>query len=160
MICKNVPDIFSQFSSIGQSCPTLCDPMNCSTPGFPVHHQLLELPQTHVHQVSDAIQLSHSLLVPFSSHLQPFPASESFPMNQFFTSGGQSIGATASASVFPMNIRTDFFRTNWFDLFAVQNSRESSPRPQFKSINSLAFSFLYSPTLTSIHDCWKNHSFD
>ena len=87
---------------------------------------------------------------------QSFPASESFPMNQFFTSGGQSIGATASASVFPMNIRTDFFRTNWFDLFAVQDSRESSPRPQFKSINSLVLNFLYSPTLTSIYDSWKN----
>ena len=56
--------VFSQFSSVTQSCPTLCDPMNCSTPGLPVHHQLPELTQTHVHRVSDAIQPSHPLLSP------------------------------------------------------------------------------------------------
>ena len=55
---------FSQFSSIAQSCPTLCDPMNCSKPGLPVHHQLLEFTQTHIHQVSDAIQTSHPLSSP------------------------------------------------------------------------------------------------
>ena len=53
-----------QFSSVAQSCPILCDPMNCSTPGLPVHHQLLEFIQTHIHQVSDAIQPSHPLLAP------------------------------------------------------------------------------------------------
>ena len=73
-------------SSVAQSCLTLCDPMNCSTPGLPVHHQLLQLAQTHVHRVGDAIQPSHPV-IPFSSCLQPFPASESFPMNQFFASG-------------------------------------------------------------------------
>ena len=89
-----------QFISVTQSCLTLCDPMDCSTPGFPVHHQLPKLTQTHVHRVGDAIQLSHSL-----SCLQSFPASGSFPMSQFFTSGGQSIGVSASASVLPMNIQ-------------------------------------------------------
>ena len=69
-------------------------------PGFPVHHQLPELDQTHVHQVGDAIQPSHPLsVVPFSSCLQSFPASGSFPMSQFFASSGQSIGASASALV-------------------------------------------------------------
>jgi len=77
--------------------------MDCSTPGFPVHHQLLELAQTHVHPVSDAIQPSQPV-VPFFSCLQYFPESGSFPVSQFFTSGGQGIGASASASVLPMNI--------------------------------------------------------
>ena len=70
-----------QFSSVAQSCPTLCDPMNCSTPGLPVHHQLLEFTQTHVHRISDAIQPSHPLS---SSCPQSVPASESFPMSQLF----------------------------------------------------------------------------
>ena len=94
-----------QFSSVFQPCPTLCDPMDCSTPGFPVHHQFPEFTPTHVHQVSDAIQPSQLLSFPFSSHLQSFPASGSFPVSQFFASGAQSIGASASASVVPMNIQ-------------------------------------------------------
>ena len=94
--------IFSsvQFSSVTQSCLTLCDPMNCSTPGLPVHHQLLESTQTHVHRVGDAIQPSH----PLSSPSPPAPnlsQHQSFPMSQLFIWGGQSIGV--SASVLPMN---------------------------------------------------------
>ena len=73
-------------------------------PGFPVYHQLPELAQTHVHQVSDAIQPSHPV-VPFSACLQSFPALGSFPLSQFFPSGGQSTGTSASASVLPMNIQ-------------------------------------------------------
>ena len=72
-----------QFSSVAQSCPTLCDLMNRSTPGLPVHHQLLELTQTHAHRVSDAIQPSHPLSFP-SPPAQSLPASGSFPMSQFF----------------------------------------------------------------------------
>ena len=83
------------------SCPTLCDPMNRSTPGLPVHHQL-ESNQTHVHRVDDAIQPSHPI-IPFSSCPQSFLASGSFPMSQLFASSGQSIGVSASASVLPMN---------------------------------------------------------
>ena len=79
-----------QFSSVAQSCPTLCDPMDCSTPGFPVHHQLPELAQTHVHRVSDAIQPSHPLSSP-SPPPPSFPASGSFSVSQFFASAGQSI---------------------------------------------------------------------
>ena len=94
-----------QFSSVTQSCPTLCNPMDCSRPGLPVHHQLPEFTQTHVHRVSDAIQPSHPLSSPFSSCPQSFPASGSFPMSQLFASGGQSIRASASASVLPMNIQ-------------------------------------------------------
>ena len=99
-------DIQSQFSSVAQSRPTLCEPMDCSMPGLPVHHQLPELTQTHVHRIGDAIQASHPVL-PFSSCLQSFPASGSFPVSQFFSSGGQSIGVSAS-SVLPMNIQDDF----------------------------------------------------
>ena len=96
-----------QFSSIAQLSPTVCDPMDCSTPGLPVHHHLLELTQTHAHRVNDAIQPSYPV-VPFSSHLQSFPASRSFPVSQFFTSGGQSIRVSASASVLPMHIQNRF----------------------------------------------------
>ena len=74
----------AQFSSVAQSCPTLCDPVNCSTPGLPVRHQLPEFTQTHVHQVGDAIQPSHPLSSP-SPLPQSLPASESFPMSQLFT---------------------------------------------------------------------------
>ena len=92
----------SQLSSVAQSCPTLCNPMNHSTPGLAVHHQLLEFTQTHVHRVGDAIQPSHPV-TPFSSCPQSFPASGSFPMSQLFARGGQSIGVSVSASVLPMN---------------------------------------------------------
>ena len=84
--------------------------MDCSTPGFPVHHQLPELAQTHVHWVSDVIQPSHPLLPHLSSCPQSFPASGSFPMSQLFASDGQSIEASASASVLPKNIQ------GWFPL--------------------------------------------
>ena len=101
-----------------------------------------------------------SSVVPFS-HLQSFPASGSFPRSQFFTSGGHRIGASALASVLPMNIQ-DWSPLGWTVVCPCcpMDSQESSPAPQLKSISSLMLSFLYSPTLTSIHDQWKNHSFD
>ena len=100
-----------QFSSVAQSCPTLCNPMDCSMPGIPVHHQLPELTETHVHCVGDAIQPSHPLSSPSPPAFFPsFPASESFQVSQLFASGGQSIGASASASVLLVNIQ------DWFPL--------------------------------------------
>ena len=93
-----------QFSSIAQLCPTLCDPMNHSTPGLWVHPHLPEFMQTHAHQLGGAIQPSHPV-VPFSSPLQSFLALGSFPMSWLFTSGSQSTGASVSAPVFPMNIQ-------------------------------------------------------
>ena len=137
-----------QFSSVTQSCPTLCDPMDCSTPGLPAHHQLPEFTQTHVYWVSSSV-------TPFSSHLQSFPASGSFQMCQFLTSGGQSIGVLASASVLPMNIQdwSPLERTGWISLQSKGLSKVFFWC--FKSISSLALSFLYSPTQTSIHDYWK-----
>ena len=73
-----------QIRSVAQSCPTLCDPMNRSTPGLPVHHQLPEFSETHIHRVSDAIPAISSSVIPFSSCPQSLPASESFPMSQLF----------------------------------------------------------------------------
>ena len=99
-----------QFSSVAQSCLTLCDPINCSMPGLPVHHQLLEFTQTHVHRVRDAIQPSHPLLSPSPPALNPSQHQRSFLMSQLFASGGQRIGASALASVLPMNIQ------DWFPL--------------------------------------------
>ena len=90
------------FYSVTQSCPTVFDPMNWSMPGFPVLHYLPVFAQTHVHWVSDAVQISHALLTPFSCP-QPFPASGSFPVSRLLASGNQSSGPSASASVLPMN---------------------------------------------------------
>ena len=82
-------------------------------------------------------------------------------MSQLFASGGQSIGASVSASVLPMNYSGLIsFRIDWFDLLALQGTLKSSPTPQFESINSLSLSLLYGPTLTFIRDYWKNHFFD
>ena len=100
-----------------------------------------------------------SSVAPFSSCPQSFPASRSFQMSCFFASGGQSTGVSASASVLPMNSQdwSPLGLTGWISLLS-KDSQESSPTPQFKSINSSALSFLHNPTLTSIHDHWKNHN--
>ena len=144
-------------SSVTQSCLTLCDPMDCSTPGFPVHHQLQELAQTHVHLVSDAIQLSHPLLSP-SPPAFNLSQHHSFPVSQLFISGGQSIGA--SASVLPMNIQ-DWFPLGLTGLISLKSkgllrvfSRKTVRKHQFFGCH-----LLYGPTLAFIHDYWKNHSF-
>ena len=116
--------IYFTYQFITQSCLTLCDPMDCSTPGFPVHHQLPELAQTHVHQVCDAIKPSYFLSSP--SPAFNLSTIRVFQMSQFSTSGGQSIGASASASVLPMNIQ-DWFPlglTGWVS-FAVQGTLKS-----------------------------------
>ena len=97
---------------------------------------------------------------PFSCP-QSFPASGSFQMSLFCASGGQSTGVSALASVFPMNTQGLIsFRMDWLDLLVVQGTLKSLSNIQFKSISSSALNFLYSLTLTSIHDYWKNHSFD
>ena len=102
-----------QFSSVTQSCPTLCNPMDCSTPGLPVHHQHPKFTQTHVHWASDAIQPSHPLssLSPptfnLSHHQRLFQW-----VSQFFASDDQSIGVSASTSVLPMNTQ-DWYPLGW-----------------------------------------------
>ena len=156
---SEVRGLKSSVSSVAQSCLTFCDPMDCSMSGFLTNSRsLLKL-------LCPSSQWCHptisSSVIPLSSCLQSFPASGSFPMNQFFASGGQSIGVSASASVLPINIQ-DWFPLGWTDLISLlsRDSQQSSPIPQFKSINSLALRFLYSPTLTSIHDHWKSWHMD
>ena len=102
-----------------------------------------------------------SSVIPFSSRLQSFPASGSFPVSQFFESGGQSIGVQLQHQSFQWIFGTNFLKDGLVgSSCSPRDSQQSSPTPQFKSINSSMLSFLYSPTLTSIHDYWKNHSFD
>ena len=104
---------------LSQSCPTLCNPVVLSTPGLPVHHQLLKFTQTHLHWVGDAIQPS----LPLSSPSPPafnLSQHQGLPMSQFFTSGGQSIGVSASASVLPMNIQ-DWFSLGWTGWISLQS---------------------------------------
>ena len=144
------------FSSVAQLCPTIYNPIDCSTPGFPVLHQFPELAQTNI---PNSCRWCHptilSSVVPFSSCLQSFPASGSFPMSQFFNIKWPKYWSFNSASVLPINIQ------DWFPLDGLvwscspRDSEESSPTAQFKSVNSLALSFLYRPTLTSIRDYWK-----
>ena len=150
-----------QFSSVAQLCPTLCNPMNCSAPGLPAHHRLPEFNQTHVPSSRWCHPAISSTVIPFSSCPQTLPSSGFFPMSQLFASGGQSIGVSSSISVLPVNTQgwSPLGWTGWISLQSKGLSR-SSPTPQFKSINSSALSFLHSPTLTSIHDHWKNHSLD
>ena len=146
--------------SVTQLCPTLCDPMDCSPPGLPVLH-LTELAQTHVCRVGDAIQPSHPLSSPsppalnLSQHrglLNESTLHIRWPKYWSF-----------SFSISPSNEYSGLisFRMDWLDLLAVQGTLKCLlQHHSFKSINSLALSFLYSSTLTSIHDHRKNHSLD
>ena len=135
-------------------------PHGCSTPGLPVHHQALELTQTHVHRVTVAFQPSHPLSSP-----SPWPSI--FPSIRIFTNESvlrirwPNIGVSASASVLPMNIQKwlPLRWTGWISLQSKGLSRVFS-KTTVQKHNSLALSFLYSPPLTSIHDYWKTHSFD
>ena len=148
-----------QFNSVAQSCLILCDPMDRSAPGLPVHHQLPEFTQTHVHWACDAIQPSHPLTSPFLPAFSPF-------QHQGFSNESALHIRWPKYWCFSFNISLSSehpglisFRMDWLDLLAVQGTlKEFSSTPQFKSINSSALSFLHSPTLTSIHDHWKNHS--
>ena len=149
-----------QFSSVAQSCPTLQPhesqharpPCPSPTPG--VYSNSCPLSQWCHPAISSSV-------IPFSSCPQSLPASGSFPTSQLFTWGGQSIVVSASTSVLPMNTQ------DWSPLDGLlrspcspRDSQESSPTSQFKSINFSALTFLHGPTLTSIHDHWKNHSLD
>ena len=149
-----------QFSSVTQLCPALCDPMNRSMPGLPVYHQLPEFTQTHVHWVSHAIQPSH----PLSS---PSPPVFNLSQHQGLFKWVSSLHQVAKVlelqlqhQSFQWIFRTDFLQDGLVGSpCSPRDSQESSPTPQFKSINSSVLSFLYSPTLTSTHDHWKNHRF-
>ena len=129
----------SQFSSVTQSCPSLCYPMDCSTPGLPVHYQLLEFIQTHVHEVGDAIQPSPSTRVFSNESALHIRWSKYWSFRFNISTSNEHPGLMS-------------FRMDWLDLLAVQGTLKNPLTPQFKSINSSVLSFLYSPTLTSIHD--------
>ena len=138
-----------QFSSVAQSCPTLCDPMDCSMPAFPVHHQLLELAQTHVRRINDTIQPSH----PLSS---PSPPAPNLPQHQVFSS--ESVLCIRWPKYWNLSIspskeysRLISFRIDWLDLLAVQGTLRSLLQHHSSKASILVLSFLYSQTLTSIH---------
>ena len=139
------------------SCVWLCNPMKHSTLGLPVHHQLPESTQTHVHWVGDAVQPSH----PLSS---PSPPTLNLSQNQGLFKSVSSSHQVAKGLEFQLQ-HPSFQWIFWTDLLwdglvgspcSPRDSQESSPTPQFKSINSSVLSSLYSPTLISIHDYWKN----
>ena len=151
-----------QFSSVQSlSRVRLCNPMNCSMPGLPVHHQLLEFTQTqYIESVmpSSLLILCRPLLL-----LPPIPPSIIVFSNESTLHMRWPKSWSFSFSIIPSKEIPGLisFRMDWLDLLAVQgDSQEFSPTPQFKSINSSTLSFLHSPTLTSIHDHWKNHSLD
>ena len=135
------------FCSVTQLCPTLCNPMDCSMPGFLVPYHLLEFTQAHVHWVRNAIQPSHPV-VP-SSCLQSFPASGSFPMSQFFTSGGQSTRVSAFASVLPVNIQ-DWFPLGWTGWISLQ-SKGLSRVFSHTTVQKHQFFVVQSPLWSSSH---------
>ena len=149
------------FCSVTQSYPTLGDPIDCSTPGLPILHHLLEPTQTHVHWVSDAIQLSHPLL-------SLSPPAFNLSLHQGFFYWVSFLYQVAKVLAFQLyhqsfqRILRIGFLQDWliWSRWSPRDLQESSPTTQFKSINSLALSFLHSPTLTSIHDHKKNHSLD
>ena len=136
--------------------------MNRSTPGLPVHHQLPESAQTHVHRVSDAIH--HLILCRPLLLLPPIPPSIRAFSNDSTLRMRWPEYWSFSFSISPSNEHPVLisFRMDWLDLipYSSRDSKESSPTPQFKGINFLVLNFLYSQTLTSIHDHWKNHSLD
>ena len=137
-----------QFNSVAQSCPTLCNPMNHSTPGLPVHHQLQESTQTRVHRVGDAIQPSHPLLSP---SLPALNLSQPTGLFQWVSSLHQVAKVLElQHQSFHWIFRVDFL-SEWlfWSPCSPRDSQESSPAPQFKSISSSALRFLHSPTLYS-----------
>ena len=149
-----------QIRSVAQSCPTLCDPMNWSTPGLPVHHQLLEFTQTHVHWVGDAIQPSHPLASPSPPAPNPSQHQSLFQWVNSSHEVAKVLEFQLQHHSFQRNPRADLQNGLVGSPCSPRDSQESSPTPQFQSINSSALSLLHSPTLTSIHDHRKNHSLD
>ena len=147
-----------QFSSVSQSCPALCDPVDCSTPGFPVHHH---------HSWSLLKLMSIELVIPYNHLILCCPLllwPSIFPSSRVFTNESDlhirwSKYWNFSFNISPSNEHPGLisFTMDWLDLLAVQGTLKS---PQFKSINSSALSFVHSPTLTFIHDYWKNYSLD
>ena len=151
------------FSSVTQSYLTLCNPMNHSTPGLPVYHQLLEFTQPHVHQVGDAIQPSHPLSSPSPPAPNPSQHQSLFQWVNF--SMRLPKYWSFSFSIIPSKEHPGLisFRIDWLDLLAVQGTLKSLLQHHSSKTSILWHSqsfFLHSPTLTYIHGHWKNHSLD
>ena len=131
----------------------------CSTPGFPVHNQLQDLAQAHVHQVGDAIQPPHAMS-------SPSPHAFNLSQHQCLFKWVSSLHQVPRVLQFQHQSFQWIFRTDFLldglvgSSCTPRNAQDFSLTPQFKSISSSALSFLYNPTLTSIQDCWKNHSLD
>ena len=149
-----------QFSSVAQSCLTLCDPMDCSIPGFTVHHQLLEFTQTYVHQIGDAIQPSH----PLSS---PSPPAFKLSQHQVRVFSSESALHIKWPKYWSLNFSTSpsneysgliSFRIDWFDSLAVRGTLQSllQHHSSKASVSSSALSLFYCPAITSLHEHWKN----
>ena len=138
-------------TSVAQLCPTLCDPMDCIMPGFPVHHQLPEVTQTHVHWVGDTIQTSHPVSSPSAPAFNLYQHQDLFKWVSSSHQVARVLEVQLQHQSFQWIFRTDFL---WDRMVGsprcLKDFQESSPTPQFKSMNSSALSFLYSPTLTSI----------
>ena len=143
------------------SCLTLCNPMDCSTSGFPVHHQLPKLAQTQVHQVGDAIQPSHPLSSPSLLALNLSQHQALFQWVSSLHQVAKGLELQLQHQSFQWIFRTNILY-DWLvgSPCSPKDSQESSPTPQFQTISSLALSFLYGPTLTSTHDQRKSHGFD
>ena len=156
--CKSKPQwastwpIRTQFSSVTQSCPTLCDPMNRSMPGLPVHHKLPEFTQTHAHWVSDATQPSHPLSSPPPPAPNPSQHRGYFQWVNSWHEVAKLLEFQLQHQSFQWTPRTDLQDGLVGSPCSPRESPESFLTPQFKSINSTALSFLYRPTLTSIHN--------
>ena len=147
-----------QFSA--QSCPILCIPMNCSMPGCPVHHQHPEFTQTYVHWVSDGVQPPHPLSSPSPPTFNPSQHQGRFKWISSLHQVAKVLEFQLQHQSFQWILRTEFVYDGQVEYpCSPKDSQESAPTPQLKSINSSAFSFLYSPTLTSIYD-YLNHSLD
>ena len=160
LLYQKILEVFQSVSLVAQSCPTLRP--------HELHHARPPCPSQTPRLYSNSSPSSRwcdtavsSSVVPFSSCPQSLPALGSFPMSQHFAWGGQSTGVSASASVLRMNTQgwSPLGWTGWISLQS-RDSQESSPTPQFKSINPLALRFLHCPTLTTIHDHWKHHNLD
>ena len=147
-----------QFSSVAQLCPTLWDPMNRGTPGLPVHHQLPEFTQTHVHWVSDAIQPSH----PLSSPSPAFNLSQHQGLFKWVSSSHHVAKVLAfQLQCHPSNERPGLisFRMDWLDLLAVQGTLKSLQHHSSKA-SILWHSAFLTVQLSHPHDYWTNHSLD
>ena len=149
-----------QLNPVTQSCPTLCDPMDCSTPALPVHHQLPEFTQIHVHRVGDAIQLSHPLSSPL---LMP----SIFPRTRVFSNESALHIRWPKCFSFCFSISPSnehpwliSFRMDWLDLLAVQGTLNSLLQHHSSKVSMFQRSAFFTVQLTSIHDHWKNQSLD